>query len=147
MSDDELQKTVQPPPEELERLERLERLKTTPGFDKALELIRNLSEYDDFSADFLEKFPLKLPRKFPLKLGNAVIGQAQVDWKPVIGQMRRTARLLRPLHKKTFSFQFSFAIRGHVKHVPCRRILFPYASMNLIRCAVNSVLGCCLRRV
>jgi hypothetical protein len=82
MSDDEeLQRTIQPPPEELERLQ------ASPGFKKALELIRNLSEYDDFSSDFLDKFPLNLPSKFRLRLGSAVIGEASVDWKPVAGRL------------------------------------------------------------
>lgn len=66
-----------------EELERLEQLKGTPVYEKALKLIRNFSEYTDFSSNFLHNFPKNLPQNFSLKLGPVVVGSVSIEWKMV----------------------------------------------------------------
>src|SRR4030095_16443684 len=88
MSDDQedsaLEAATQPNQSPLNKLVQLE---ATPGFEKTLHLLRNLSEYDDLEPGFLEEFPENLPRRFQLMLGPTVIGNATVDWKAVIAKL------------------------------------------------------------
>ncbi|HMH44633.1 MAG TPA: hypothetical protein VK557_14175 [Pyrinomonadaceae bacterium] len=84
MSDDQSQEVPTKLP--LTR-EEFEQLKATPGFEKIMAFIRHLDEYDDFSAGFMDNFPDKLPRSFPLKLGPDVVGHAIIDWRKIAGKL------------------------------------------------------------
>jgi len=67
--------------------ENITKLKSDPGFMKMVETVRRLNKYDDFSSDFLDQFPDKLPRKFALQIGPNVIGYAVIDWRAVGGKL------------------------------------------------------------
>ena len=52
-----------------------------------MEVIRHFDQYDDFSAEFLDKFPDSLPHQFALKLGPQEVGKAFVNWRLVIDHL------------------------------------------------------------
>jgi hypothetical protein len=77
---DENPSNTPPSPKE----EELERLQAMPGFQRIMEVIRHLDQYEDFSREFLDKFPDSLPRRFALKIGEQEVGKALVSWKLII---------------------------------------------------------------
>jgi len=67
---------------------------------KLLTFAEAVAQYYDYKDIDYSKLPKTLPKKFPLKIGNTVVGKAYVDWQRVFSKLfSMSASLSKPPDK------------------------------------------------
>ena len=105
----------------------LARLKDNPSFMKLVETVNRLSEYSDFTPEFLENFPKNLPCKFALKLGPNIIGYAVIDWRAVGGKLL-DALTLKPKPEELSEEEYFQLLRDYIESLSAKeqfQVLLP----------------------